>query len=416
MNLNLIECVKKIPRYIGYLASMLWYRFLYIFYRDKKKYESAWLICERGTEAKDNGYWMFRYMRLNHPEIKSYYVIDSSKKVDYDRVKEYGNIIEYGSFEHKMAIMGSQVYISTHFGYLIPWNYRLFKIVLDRKDKKKYVFLQHGITKDDISSFCNKKINPIDLFITSTNDEYHSIVSNPKYGYDNGEVVLTGMPRFDNLMNFKAKRQILFMPTWRSYILSPSYKKGNSHDQEIFLNSHYYTAISSLLKNKKLSDLLEQYHVSLIFYPHYEIQKFLTYFDVNNPNIIVADKEHYDVQTLLKESLVLITDYSSVFFDFSYMEKPSIMYQFDEQEFFKNQYEKGYFNYERDCFGKITRAEGEVVNELQKIMENDFKMENKYLKRLKRTFTYHDDKNCERVYNEVLKILKGTKENDKEKK
>lgn len=413
MKISLVDYLKKIPRYICYLTSMLWYRFLYLFYTNKEKYKSAWLICERGTEAKDNGYWMFRYMRLKHPEIKAYYVIDSSKKNDYNKVKEYGNIIEYGSFEHKMAIMGADVYISTHIGYLIPWNYLLFKLVLDRKNKKKYVFLQHGITKDDISFFYNKKTNPIDLFVTSTNDEYHSIVSNSKYGYDEGVVVLTGMPRFDNLAEFKTKRQILFMPTWRSYILSPSYKNETSHDCEIFLNSHYYNAIFGLLKNKKLSDLLVKYNVNLIFYPHYEIQKFLSCFDVKHPNIIIADHEHYDIQTLLKESLVLITDYSSVFFDFSYMKKPSIMYQFDEQEFFKNQYEKGYFDYERDCFGKITRTEEDVVNELQKIMENNFKMESKYLKRVRKTFLYNDDKNCERVYNEVLRILKGTKHDDK---
>lgn len=43
----------------------------------------------------------------------------------------------------------------------------------------------------------------------------------------------------------------------------------------------------------------------------------------------------YDVQQLLKESLLLITDYSSVFFDMMYMNKPVIFYQFDENQYRK---------------------------------------------------------------------------------
>ena len=26
-------------------------------------YKNAWLICERGVEAQDNGYWMFKYIK-----------------------------------------------------------------------------------------------------------------------------------------------------------------------------------------------------------------------------------------------------------------------------------------------------------------------------------------------------------------
>ena len=39
---------------------------------------------------------------------------------------------------------------------------------------KDYVFLQHGITKDDLSSWLNTKKN-MSLFVTATQDEYNSI-------------------------------------------------------------------------------------------------------------------------------------------------------------------------------------------------------------------------------------------------
>ena len=49
-----------------------------------KKY---WIICERGYDARDNGYHFYKYMKENHPEQKVYYIIDKNS-ADYRKVKE----------------------------------------------------------------------------------------------------------------------------------------------------------------------------------------------------------------------------------------------------------------------------------------------------------------------------------------
>lgn len=49
------------------------------------------------------------------------------------------------------------------------------------------------------------------------------------------------------------------------------------------------------------------------------MHRFLKYFHVDHPKITVASWPEYDVQTLLKESAVLVTDFSSVAMDFAYM-------------------------------------------------------------------------------------------------
>ena len=59
------------------------------------------------------------------------------------------------------------------------------------------------------------------------------------------------------------------------------------------------------------------------------MQRFLDEFTTCSERIIIADWKKYDVQGLLKESALLITDLSSVFMDFAYMRKPMIYYQFD---------------------------------------------------------------------------------------
>ena len=50
---------------------------------------------------------------------------------------------------------------------------------------------------------------------------------------------------------------------------------------------------------------------------------------------------------------LMITDYSSVAFDFAYLRKPIVYSQFDRDSFFNgaHSYTERYFDYERDCFG-----------------------------------------------------------------
>ena len=68
-NKKIIELVKKIPRFSGYLLQTIFYYIVSIFYKDREKYKDAWLICERGTEARDNGYWMFKYIREKNNKL-----------------------------------------------------------------------------------------------------------------------------------------------------------------------------------------------------------------------------------------------------------------------------------------------------------------------------------------------------------
>ncbi len=373
--------LKKIFRLMGQAIDMLGVKIISLFYKNNKKYKDIWLISERGTEAKDNGYWMFKYIRENHPEINVHYIIDKSYKKDYEKVAKFSNIIEFKSLEHKIAFILSNKVISTHIGFVEPWSYKLYKMILDRNNNKKYIkmildrnnnkkyiFLQHGVIYNDLSEYLNKSTTKIDKFITSTKGEYNSIANTKEYGYYDGEVVQTGLARFDNLHNNRPKNQILLMPTWRKDITNPSYAKGKGIDDSVFLSSKYYNVYNSLLNSEKLKNILIENNIKLIFYPHYEIQQYVKYFNVNNDCIVIAKKEDYDVQQLLMDSSLLITDYSSVFFDFAYMKKPIIHYCFDKL----NHYKTVYFDLEKDGFGKIISKEDELINKIAQYIKNQF--------------------------------------------
>jgi len=379
--------------------------FISLFYRLNPKNRDIWIFSERPSEAKDNGYRFFQYINENHPEINSYYLIDESNEKDYGKIKKIGNTLQYGSLKHKLYFILSKKLVAAHKDVIEPWNYGNFKKYFHKiTPAKKYIFLQHGITKDDVSNILGKK-NPnshFDLFICGAKPEYDFITNN--FGYLPCEVVYTGFARFDYLHNTNTKNQILIMPTWRKGIVQPSWVKHKIVDDEDFLNSEYYITYQNLINNKELINILNENGFKLIFYPHYEVQQYLKYFTSKNPNIIIADCNSYDVQTLLIESKLLITDFSSVYFDFAYMNKPLAYYQFDKEFFFKNHYKKGYFSYENHGFGPVIESEEDLINFLESAFQNNFSMDPEYRTRTDDFFVLKDDRNCERIYNEIMKL------------
>ena len=114
------------------------------------------------------------------------------------------------------------------------------------------------------------------------------------------------------------------MPTWR-YNLQGADKKE-------FVKSEYYKVYSNFLASEKLKKVLEKYNYELLFYPHIEFQRFIDTFKGGERVKIVTFNDS-TVQNLLIKSDVLITDFSSVFFDYGYMEKTMIFYQFDKESF-----------------------------------------------------------------------------------
>jgi len=403
MKISLKNIVKKIPRYSRDIFVIFYYKILSLFYRDKDRFKDAWLICERGIEAQDNGYIFFKYLRENHPEKKVYYLIDFTQKADFEKVEKLGNVIRYNSFEHKMAVFFASYLLSTHVGFIMPWSFLLYKKIFLGKKQTKFVLLNHGITKEDMSEMLNKWKTGVDLFIAANRLDFSEISYFQKYGYKKNEVLLTGYARYDNWYNFEIKRQIVFMPTWRNYLVSRNlYKKNTPEVKKDFTQSSYFRHIENFLNNENLKNLLSENDVELIFYPHYEMQKAIPLFNIDNKKVTVASKQSHEISTLLRESAAMITDYSGVGFDFAYMYKPLIYYQFDQEEYYSKHYLRGNYDVGKDGLGCVVITEKELIDVVENVIKNNFQMENKYIERINNFFTFHDNKNCERIYEAIV--------------
>lgn len=359
-----------------------------------------WLVCEYGKEARDNGYWFYKYVRENHPERNVVYAIDKSSD-DYNKVKDLGKVIPYGGFIHWIYYLAAEVNISSHKGgkpnAAVCYLLEVYGIL-----KNKRVFLQHGITKDrtDIFIYPNTKFR---LFICGAKPEYDFITE--EFGYPEGYVKYTGFARFDSLMDMPPqKKQILVAPTWRAWLRTggsdPYKKNSNKHISE----SNYFKTWEKFLTSPALAELLDKNGYTLVFYPHRNV---LDCFDDIHPasdRVIIADWQKYDLQVLMKESKLMITDYSSSVMDFAYMEKPVIYYQFDYDEFRSKHFEEGYYSYTRDGFGPVCYGEDELFSEISHAIDLDCTMKEPYTDRLNSFFVLRDKDNCKRIYEEICKI------------
>jgi CDP-glycerol glycerophosphotransferase (TagB/SpsB family) len=356
-----------------------------------------WLIGERHDTAEENGLYFYRYLKTEQPREKSYYVIDKRSK-QYNSVKDFKEIIQFNSLKHKILFLVSSFYVTSHNHYCIP------KSIFGKKrylmpTSIKNVFLDHGITYADVSEFYGKKNSGIDLFICGAQPEEDYVKA--KFGYKSSEVAYTGFARFDGLHDFKIKKQILVMPTWRKNIYN--LKEYSEEERELFFkNSEFYKTFQSLLTNQELFELLEKFHYRLIFYPHYEIHNFLQYFSSDNKNIVIASKDKYHVQALLRDSALLITDTSSVHFDFAYMFKPVIYYKFDKESFINSHLPVGYYIHETMGFGEVVEKEQPLITLIENYLKNDCTIEDVFSKRVKEFYPLYDIKNCERIYNSIV--------------
>lgn len=359
-----------------------------------------WLVCEYGQEARDNGYWFYKYMREEHPEQDIVYAIDFRAE-DYAKVKDLGECIQYGSFKHWIYYLCAEINISSHKGgkpnAAVCYLLEIYGLL-----KNKRVFLQHGITKDDAELFYYKNTK-MRLFICGAKPEYEFIKE--KFGYPIENVVYTGFARFDHLPkeNRNVKKMILVAPTWRNWLFKVS---SNPYENKMdgVESTEYYKNWMHFLQSGRLQEILERYHYELVFFPHRNMTGCFKNIKQIGNNIKCMDWENADIQVLMKEASCMITDYSSTAMDFAYMKKPVIYYQFDEERYRSEHFKKGYFDYKENGFGAVEVEEESLFLTLSEMLNKQCRIQPEYEKRIEAFFLLRDNENCKRIYESVIEI------------
>lgn len=377
------------------------YCFLSPFIRGGKK---IWLISDRSDKANDNGEAFFRYVsKHKNKKIKPVFAINKDSE-DVSRLRTIGKVIYFDSFFYRFYFLCADKIISSSGGeYTVnPFGGINRRYLVDLM-RAEYVFLQHGITMNDLSSWLQKFNKNISLFVTASKKEYESIVDSD-YLYSSDEVKLTGFSRYDELEN-KAEKLVVIIPTWRRSIKESYDAETKSVYFDGFKETDYFKFYNGLINNEKLLDAMRKYGYKGVFCLHPIHQKQYVDFEAND--VFSVNEGFVNYKEIFSKGALLVTDYSSVAFDFSYLRKPIVYSQFDKEEFFEGQiFDEGYFSYNDDGMGAVCTDLESTVNEMIEIIGNDCKLSEKYRDRADSFFAFNDRNNSERIYNEILELDK----------
>lgn len=356
---------------------------------------NRWLILERGIDAQDNGWHFFKFMVANHPEIEVRYAIRTSSADYRENLAGYEDkIIEYDSFAYYRYLFSAGIVASSHANTYISGLdivNRFERTPLHYKGK--IAWLQHGITHQEHGWLKDK--NPrLDLMTCGARREYDllkSYMGKPEILY------FTGFARFDNLHNLHIKRQILVMPTWRSEYVA--------YTNEQFRLTPFYQNYHALLTDSALNRRLAESGYRLVFYNHMEFQRFNPLFeDCKSANVEVMAFGEKRVQELLKESGAVLTDYSSVYYDALYMDKPILFFQFDRDYFDAHHYGQDYDRPEE--FGILAITPKQAVDALMGLIDNECEANEIFKEKAREVFPLRDADNCTRIFKEITKLEK----------
>jgi CDP-glycerol glycerophosphotransferase (TagB/SpsB family) len=199
-----------------------------------------------------------------------------------------------------------------------------------------YICLGHGISY--LKDFLYKDYYSCDIYDKILIPNSKMIISNAKkFGWKDKNIIKIGLPRWDifTYNNSKELRQfqnksIFTMFTWREL------------KAEQNISKHYFKNIFKLINDNSLNSILKENNIILYFCLHHMFEKYKFLFNINKNIKYINQNKIFEC---LNNSDLVITDFSSVIFDFIIRKKPYIIYIPDSEDInLQNIYSDSYYD------------------------------------------------------------------------
>lgn len=297
----------------------------------------VWLFGENeGKTANNNSFYFWRYIVNKYNDIDAYFVAEKNKSVlavyEHFSPEEKKHVIWFNSLKHcQMFFRADMLFVTLSFRDVQPKRL-LFKSY-QPYNTQPLVYLQHGTLAMKQLEYKNYYAN---------NSLFRWICYNPNIpkklmevnGFRPYQLYAGEFPprymelaRRANNMEDHHELRILWFITWREYF-------GNNWETKRFLLD-----IEKVLSNQSLRAYMERRNATLKICLHskftQEQTKRLVDGITQNSRISLVHPNQIDVMDELAYNDVLITDYSSVGFDFTFLGKPTILYQSDLKNYSK---------------------------------------------------------------------------------
>ena len=364
-----------------------------------------WLFSDRVNKADDNARAMFEYA-CGLPEGGRHadfaFALEKGCE-DWDEMRKVGPVVNLLGFKYKIMFVRADFVISAYRtkAQRMPFSDSSVAYCKSLVNHPKFIFLRHGISKDDMSHDVGRPQVNARIMVSAAPRERDSILDGC-YMYTAREVKLLGMPRYDKLYD-AGQKTVTFMPTWRRYLV----EKTDAYNHELleeFKQSSYLRNYKAIFNDRRLIEACERLGFRLRLMMHPNMTFAIDEFSIPSCWEVMPPETRY--RDVFATSGIVVTDYSSVFFDVAYLKKPIVFFHADRDEFFALQYEKGYFSYERDGFGEVETTIEATVSRIIEYMESGCKMKPEYRKRVDDFFAFTDRNNCKRVYDAILEAAR----------
>jgi len=370
--------------------------YLLSFFTKKKSGKKIALVGGNlGEKYEDNAAVYHKYLLNNHKEqVTAYWMYDP--KTSYAKNQKIENAVPLGSFKNYLLFFQADYTFHGHsllYDIVPSANKFLF---LNRKTVITHV--SHGIEgfkkiliqKEDVPL-----LKRTDYFNCASQYEYELKLN--KWKIPEKKLIITGFPRFDRYppnQPPKEVKNILMMMTWREWLFDLT--------KEEFIDSPYFKNTTGLLKHQGIQQLLTDHNLHLNIALHPFMKKFENYFTGltdNEHGIKFLDFNQETIEYSIDHNDMLLTDITSVSWDFLYLNKPIIFYMFDQQEYLEKR--GTYLNLDSDLYGYKADSIDHVYEYLKKIIEEKITY-NEWYPKASDYIDYFDQDNCKRLTQRVM--------------
>ena len=405
---------RKLIRKILYLKRKI----NYLKYYYKYKIDDKIILFEsyNGNNYSCSPKAIYEYMK-NNEKYQNYKFVWAFKDVEKHKklIDKQTILVKHNSKEYYKYLSMSKYWIVNS----------LIEVSIKKKKNQIYVQCWHGTPLKKLRYDINvdgavlntvkeiRKRNDLDAvkfdyFISPSKfctEKFTSAFNLKKLGKEN-IIIEEGYPRNDYLFKYKNSdiskiKNNLKIPKDKKIILYAPTFRDNQHTSGVG-----YTYNLELNFDKLKQELSQEFVI--LFRTHYFISNS---FDFSNYKNFIYDVSNYDdINELYIISDLLITDYSSVFFDYANLKRPMLFYMYDLDEY-KNKLRDFYIDLEI-LPGPIVKQEDDLIKEIKSIDNYNATYHDKYIN-FNEKFNYLDDGNATKRVVEVIFDEKNLKKNKK---
>ncbi len=375
-------------------------RYLYETYFLKMALKETWVICESffGKSYSDSPKYIYEYLVKNHPKKYKYiWVIDNKDiTIPYPHTK-----VKRFSFRY--------------FYYMARSKYLIFNVRqpewFQKRDGSVFLETWHGTPLKKLVYDLENTSAATQKFKKQTFQQakmWDYLIAANQFSSDTfrrcfqfqQNMLETGYPRNDilhaeNRMEIAArvkesigipknKKTILYAPTWR--------------DDEYYTKTSYKFSLKLDLQRLK-EQLGEEYVVLLRTHYYIADSLDLTGFEGFAYNL----SEYNDISELYLISDILMTDYSSVFFDFANLRRPMLFYTYDLEKY-RDVLRGFYIDIEEELPGPLLYTNEEVITAIKNIDQLEQQYLEKYNKFYDKYCSWEDGHASQKVVQAVFHI------------